>query len=241
VAAGLVALLAGPWLRVTDIAIAGQSYTAADDLDRLLAPARGRSVLAVDTDDLRARLESLPTVDSAAVTVTLAGRVEATIREPEPAFIWQTDAGSFIGAADGTIFAGGRDDASADAVATLPRIRDDRFLARLVTVGDMIPAPLLRIALRLAAVDPATFGSIAPTVAIRVDDDYGFRLVSADPAWEVALGVYGLDPEETPAQADARLDRQITAIRTLFAAHPEASLRWVDVRNPGKVYFRARG
>ena len=76
---------------------------------------------------------------------------------------------------------------------------------------------------------------------MRLDDEYGFRLASDQPAWEVALGVYGLDPRETAADADARLERQVTAVRTLFATRPEAEIGWVDVRNPGKVYFRAKG
>jgi hypothetical protein len=30
-------------------------------------------------------------------------------------------------------------------------------------------------------------------------------------------------------------------VRTLLAGHPEAGLAWIDARNPGRVYFRARG
>jgi hypothetical protein len=56
----------------------------------------------------------------------------------------------------------------------------------------------------------------------------------------VAFGLYGLDPTETESQ-DGRIEQQIAAVRTLFAAHPEASVSWVDARNPGKVYFRAKG
>ena len=57
----------------------------------------------------------------------------------------------------------------------------------------------------------------------------------------MALGVYGTDPRETSAEAAARLESQVTAVRTLFASRPEAGIGWVDVRNPGKVYFRAKG
>jgi len=53
--------------------------------------------------------------------------------------------------------------------------------------------------------------------------------------------VYGLDPRETAAAASARLERQVTAVRTLFASRDETEIGWVDVRNPGKVYFRAKG
>jgi hypothetical protein len=76
---------------------------------------------------------------------------------------------------------------------------------------------------------------------VRLDDEYGFRLVAADQGWEAALGVFGLDPRETVAEAEERLERQVAAVRTLFAEHDESTLGWVDVRNPGKVYFRAKG
>ena len=237
----LVWLVEGPWLRVGQVAWAGERYTPADDLAAVLESQRGVSVLAVDTAALRARIERLPAVAQADVGVSLTGRVEARVTERKPAFVWRTASGSFIGAADGTIFAGGSDDEAAPETAGLPIVDDERFVARLVTVGDVIPAPIVRIALRLAELDPARLGSAAAALAITIDDEYGFRLASAEPEWEVALGVYGLDPDETDAQADARLERQVTAVRTLFAERPETAIAWVDVRNPGKVYFRAKG
>ena len=122
-----------------------------------------------------------------------------------------------------------------------PHISDGRFAARLITVGDVIPTALLHTAIRVAAIDPAALGSAATDVSIALDDEYGFQLVSSQPGWSMALGIYGLDPRETTAEADARLERQITAVRTLFASEVEADIGWVDVRNPGKVYFRAKG
>ena len=123
----------------------------------------------------------------------------------------------------------------------MPRIVDERFAARLVGVGDRIPAELLEPTAEILSVDPVALGSTTSAVSVRLDDEFGFRLVSADPAWEVALGVYGTNPRETAAEASARLERQVTAVRTLFASHPESGIGWVDVRNPGKVYFRAKG
>jgi hypothetical protein len=238
----LVALLNGPWLRITEVAWAGEQYTDPEQLESLLATQRGVSVLAVDTAAVRERLEQIPSVDTASVVVTLTGRVEATVVEREAAFVWVTRTARFIGAADGTLFAGGRTQQPLDpTLAALPRVEDRRFVARVVTIGDVIPEPLLRVASRLADVDPAALGSTAAQTGIRLDDEFGFRLVSADPEWEIAFGVYGLDPRETSADADARLERQITAVRTLFSTRPEAEIGWVDVRNPGKVYFRAKG
>ena len=241
-AGALVALLTGPWVRVADVAYGGQRYTAADDLDRILAEARGQSVLAVDTAAIRARIERLPAVESATVRASVFGALEATVHEHEAAFVWHTASSRFLGASNGTVFAEvAANEALPADVAGLPQIRDERFVARLITVGDVIEASVLETALRVVAIDPATLGSAATHLTLRLDDEFGFRLVSQAPAWEVALGAYGTDPTESSADAAARLDRQIAAVRTLFAERPEAEIGWVDVRNPGKVYFRAKG
>ncbi len=114
-------------------------------------------------------------------------------------------------------------------------------LSRLIRAGDRIPEALLRTALRLASLDPAALGSNAERLGVRLDDEFGLGLVAAEPGWEMAFGVYGTDPDETAGDAAARLERQVTAVRTLFATRVEADIGWVDARNPGKVYFRAKG
>ena len=241
-AAVLVGLLNGPWLRVSQVAWAGERWTHPSEIEQVLDQERGASLLAVDTRALRERLERLPSIAEATVSASLTGQVEASVVEREVAFVWETSSGRYLGSADGTIFVGERRDTEpAPELAGLPHVTDDRFVARLVTVGDTIPQAVLTVALRLAEIDPASLGSQADRLSVRLDDEYGFRLVSADPAWEVALGVYGLDPRESAAEADARLERQVTAVRTLFASRPETEIGWVDVRNPGKVYFRAKG
>lgn len=240
-AAALVALLNGPWLRITDVAFAGNHYTDSAELERLLGGERGTSLLAVDTAALRDRIERLPAVGDVTVSATLLGRLEASVVEHEVAFVWQTPSGLFLGASDGTIFATVAADALTAQLGALPQISDDRFVARLVTVGDVIPQAILSTALRVVAIDPAALGSASRHLSLRLDDEYGFRIASASPQWEVALGAYGTDPAETAAQASARLESQVAAVRTLFAERPEIEIGWVDVRNPGKVYFRAKG
>lgn len=241
-AASLVALLAGPWLRVTDVTWAGEQFTTQRDLERVLDRQRGTSLLAVDTRSLRERLERLPAVAQATVSASLPGRLEVTIVEREATFVWETSSARLLGSADGSLFAAIARDATLDAdLAALPRVADQRAMARLMTAGDAIPEALLRTALRLASLDPATLGSRAEQLSVRLDDEFGFGLVAVDPGWEMAFGVYGMDPNETAGEAAARLERQVTAVRTLFATRIETEIGWVDARNPGKVYFRAKG
>jgi hypothetical protein len=240
--AALVALVAGPWLRVTEVTWGGEHFTPARDLQRVLGRQQGVSLLALDTAALRAQLARLPAVADVSVTASLPGRVEVAIVEREVAFIWETRTARLLGAEDGTLFAAlRRDEALEPALAALPQVSDERQAARLMAPGDRIGEAQLRTALRLAGLDPAALGSGATALSVRIDDEYGFGLVSADPGWEMALGVYGMDPAETAAEASGRLERQITAVRTLFASHAEAEIGWVDARNPGKVYFRAKG
>jgi hypothetical protein len=241
-AAVLVALLNGPWLLVTDVAWSGERYTADRDLRDALVAHRGASLLAVDTAAIREEIEGLPAVASASVTAGIGGQLEANVVEHEATFLWLTDRWRFLGASDGSIFArqwrGREPDPEAEG---LPRIVDHRSGAALLSVGDVIPAPLLRAALKVADLDPALLGSDETSLSVQVDDEFGFRLIATEQSWEVALGVYGIDPRETATEADERLERQIAAVRTLFAAHAEDEVGWVDVRNPGRVYFRAKG
>lgn len=240
--AALVALVNGPWLRVTEVAFAGQHYTDPSELERVLEEQRGTSVLAIDTDSVRDSIARLPAVDAVTVSASVLGRLDATVVEHEVAFVWQTSSGHFLGAADGTIIARAADgEALAGDVAALPQIHDERFAARAITVGEVIPDTVLRTAIELVGLDPAALGSDSEHLALRLDDVYGFRLVSESPQWEIALGAYGKDPRETAAEARDRMERQVAAVRTLFAERVEDEIGWVDVRNPGKVYFRVKG
>lgn len=240
--AGLVALLNGPMLRVTHVAWAGAAYTEAETVTAVLAPAEGRSVLAVDTRALRDQLEALPSVADAEVTASLSGTVTAELVERSVAFIWEARGTKFLVADDGTVFAAlGRGAPVPDALAGTPLVFDERRIGRSIRVGTAIAESLVAPTLDILAIDPAALGSSTGRVQVHLDDEFGFRLVSADPAWEVALGVYGTNPRETVADVAARLERQVTAVRTLFATRGEAGIGWVDVRNPGKVYFRAGG
>ena len=235
---GLVALVNGPWLRVGHVAATGAAYTVSSQLDALLEPYDGASLLTLDSAALAARLRALPAVADARVRTEVPDRLAVTITEKEPAAVWITRERRLLTAADGSFIAELPPDTEVpDQLGSLIIVDDQRSASRYLAVGDALPAAELRAAERLLAIDPRVIGSKAKGFALRVDDEYGFILVSGTPAWEVAFGFYQLDPVETEAVASARLEGQLAAVRTLFTGRAEASIGWVDARNPRRVYW----
>ena len=175
---------------------------------------------------------------SARIELRLPGELQVAITEKAPAFLWRTSRAVLVGARDGTIIAElGRSEALPGDLRRLPLVEDERFVSRLLLVGDAVPPAELRAAKRLSALDPRLIGSKASTLIVKVDHQLGFVLESAQPAWTAAMGFYQLDPREDQAAADARLEQQLAAIRTLLATRPERNVSWLDARNPGKVYW----
>ncbi len=239
--AGFVILLNGPWLRVERVAFAGQQLTTEQQLSDATATLHGASLLMLDSDQVVERLRSLPAVANARVEPRLLDEVQVTVIEKQPAFIWRTPTALLVGARDGTLLAAKPvDDALPAGLRSLPLVDDRRQLPKALAVGDVVAPGMVDTALRLIRIDPARLGSSATRLSLRIDAEHGFLLVSGKPAWQIAFGLYGLDPTEDQPQ-DGLIEQQVTAVRTLFATHPEASVSWVDARNPGKVYFRAKG
>lgn len=238
--AGFLVVLDGPWLRITDVEWQGRQLTAERDLRREVEATQGQSALLVDSHALGTRIEAVPGVASARVDVRLPGRLLITLAEEAPAVVWQTRAVQLVADADGTIIGQvARDTALPDELAALPFVDDRRAESHALTVGDRIAPSVLAIALELARLDPAALGSTTSHLAVHLDAEHGFVLDSADPAWSAAFGLYGMDPEVTQDVA-ARIERQVAGVRTLFSEEPEVGIGWLDVRNPGRVYWRPR-
>lgn len=238
VVGGTTWLVHGPWLRVAEVAHAGERYTPSADLDAVLAGYVTRPLLAVDSGELEARLRELPAVAAARVHASLPGRLRVEIVEKLAAATWLTPAARLILAGDGTVIASlTRGEALPDDLAGLPAVEDGRAASVQMVVGSRVPAVELAAAQRLLALDPRQLGSRNRGFGVVVDEEYGFILDASSPAWRAALGFYQAAPGETEATAIARLEAQVTALRTLFAERAETAVGWVDARNPGKVYW----
>lgn len=239
--AGFAVLVTGPWLVITTVDWEGRALTDVRELRRGTSGAKGQNALLLDSTDLRRRLEALPAVAEARVEVQLPGRVAIALVEEPAAVVWETRAARLVAAADGTIIGEvARDRALPAEMATLPLVDDRRSASRTLATGDRVDRDELATALRLAALDPALLGSTTDGFSVHVDEEYGFVLESTAPAWSAAFGFYGIDPEALD-DAAARIERQVAAVRTLFSEEEEAGIAWLDVRNPGRVYWRPRG
>jgi hypothetical protein len=236
--AGLVTVVNGPWLRVSSVAHAGAHYTSPGALDEIVGAYRGDSLLGLDTAGLLRRVRDLPAVADARVETALPGTLRVTISEKTAALIWRTRSAQLVASADGSII----DSRSLSEVLTgelgrLPLIDDTRPRTETPRPGDVLPEADMRTAMRLITLDPKLIGSRARRLGVSVDREYGFMIASSAPPWRAALGFYELDPQEDRAGADARLEQQLAAIRTLFATRREWAVSWLDARNPGKVYW----
>jgi cell division septal protein FtsQ len=236
---GLLALLNGPWLRVAQVTWSGQRYTEARQLQLATASLDGAALLGIDAGRLAAELEALPAVRQAQVEAQLPDAVRITIQEKAASFIWQTIAVRLVGSADGTLIGQVALRATLPPdLAALPLIDDRRSASRDIIVGDQIDAFTLAAALRLQMVQPSELGSRSPAVGVRLTDSDGFLIVSRSPAWQADFGFYPpLDTGE-PGSLEQLVTAQVAAVRTLFATQPESGVSWVDVRDPGRVYWR---
>jgi POTRA domain-containing FtsQ-type protein len=238
-AGGLLALINGPWLRVANVAWAGERYTPTSQLQRALAALDGDALLTVDATGLARDLEQLPAVSTARVETVLPDTVRITIVEKVATFVWQTSAVRLLGVADGTLIGQVALGAQLpDDIAALPLIDDRRVESRNIIVGDRIDAATLAAALRLATIEPAALGSAAFGLGLRLTDDDGFLLVSAAPAWQADFGFYPEGESGQPGSFEERVESQVAAVRTLFSYEGEAAVGWVDVRDPRRVYWR---
>ncbi|MEO8638290.1 MAG: FtsQ-type POTRA domain-containing protein [Chloroflexota bacterium] len=236
---GLLALVNGPWLRVDRVAWAGERFTPDTQLQQALASLDGSRLLAVDSTAVAAKIQRLPAVSRATVEAVLPDAVRVHIVEKVPTFVWQTSAVRLVGVADGTLIGQLALEADLPAdLAALPLIDDDRVQGRSLIVGDRIDPSSLAAALRLSEVDPAALGSTAVDLDVRLTDNDGFLLVSAQPTWLADFGLYPSSDFGQPGALQERVEAQVTAVRTLFSIEAEATIGWVDARDPRRVYWR---
>lgn len=108
-------------LELAEITVAGRGHTEPAALAEALEVRRGTPMLVVDLEAMRARIEALPWVRSAAVTRRLPDGLHVRVVERTPVARWTDKGATHLIDADGTAFA----PSDASAFGRLPRIEGE--------------------------------------------------------------------------------------------------------------------
>ena len=167
----------------------GLEFTDAAAVEAALADVRGENLFGLSTAPLEATLETLPTVETARVDISLPGTLAVTLEERRPVLIWQVGARRYLADSDGALFALLGADPPAGA-AGLPVIDDRRAASAGLSVDRKLDAVDLDAATRLASLVPADVGSSAVSLAVVVTDANGFILETRPKGWSAVFGFY---------------------------------------------------
>lgn len=219
-----VAMLVGAgaamyWLTTADrfrvdpqtVPISGLSYTD-EQLVREragLATDARTNVFRVRAQALAEAIRALPSVESAEVLVALPDRLEISVKERQPLLVWRTDAGAFLADISGALIAA----APADLAASLPQVDDRRTTGSTLAVGGRLDEVDMAAARLLLTITPADLGSRSAGLALSVDDEDGFALESAVPAWRAVFGFYTANQ----LRPDERVPRQKQCLTSMLA------------------------
>jgi cell division protein FtsQ len=202
---------------IENVKITGQSETSEVDVLSALDIGTYPSLLTLDLDAARARIEQLPWVKEASLKKLFPDTVEITVAERDPFATWQHDGVVSLVDRSGKVIA----EATGDRYASLPRVLGAGAAAK--------------------AVDYATLIASQPAIAAHARAGI---LVSGD-RWTVVLdnGIELLLPPENPAAALAAVaaldrDRQLLS-REISAVDLRQSGRMVVRLTPAGMDARA--
>ncbi len=189
-------------LRVDQVTLVGRKHADAAEIKAALGIKQGMPILAIQLDELKARLLAIPEVKSAVISRTLPNQMTIAISERVPAAWWQVNGVQKLIDAEGTV---------------LSRDRYKGKLALPVVVGEDAPKHVNEL---LALLNTAP--SIKPDVvaAVRI----GQRRWNVQLAREVVVML----PEENPAAAWKRFARLVEKEALLAKAIRSVDMRVED-------------
>ena len=148
----------------------------------------------LETSAIVGRLEQLPTVASAEVSVDLLGGVSIHLVERRPILAWAVGDRRLLVDERGQVFADLPADPADQAVkgtlTALPAIEDDRSSAASLAVGSPIDAVEFDVARRLGSLRPADVGSGASGLRVLGEDPDGFVVRPVPAGWTAVFGIY---------------------------------------------------
>ncbi|MEO5964759.1 MAG: FtsQ-type POTRA domain-containing protein, partial [Candidatus Limnocylindrales bacterium] len=198
--------------------VTGNTWTSPDAVLAALAVTPGQNVFTIRTTDLEARLEDIPAISGADVSVALPGEIRVAVRERAALVTWKVGDRTFLVDVKGTLF-GELGPEPPAAAAAIPVIDDRRAGSAVLDVGSTLDGVSLDAALRLASLTPADVGSSAASLAIRIDDENGFVVRGQPAGWSAIFGFY------TPTLRQTELiPGQVRLLRSMMGKYGEADV-----------------
>ena len=187
--AGLYGLSTSSAFAVRHTQVTGATWTPQDQILAALVIPSGQNVFTVSSTQLAQRLEGIPSMRGAKVTVSLPDTVTVAVAERQTLLVWQSGDHRFLVDETGLLF-GELGDAPPSAADGLPVVGDARATSDTLAVGSTLDPVTLDAALRLGSLTPADIGSSASALAIRLDDTDGFTVASVPDGWTAVFGFY---------------------------------------------------
>ena len=181
--------------------------------DALGIEAAPPNLFLLDTDALEQRLEALPPVTRAEVTVQLPDTVAVKLVERAAILVWAVGQKRLLLDHGGRIFSA----SAGQAGVGLPVIVDRRVASGTLDVGAQIAAVDLDAATRFASLKPADMGSAARGLIIVIGDENGYELRPDGKGWVAYFGLY------TPTlRTPDLIPGQVRLLRSLIANREDA-------------------
>jgi cell division septal protein FtsQ len=224
----ILLLLAQPGLRPQHIDVAGVSHVTAADVTAALALPADRNLFFLRQSELERRVERLPWVRSAAVSLGLPDRLSVAVTEWKPSAVLQVGEATYYLNDEGEVL-----DPAAEAGA-LPVIRRPDF-GRVRGGQQAVPGELLPMLLQLrSGFTPAFKVSV---MSFKLDQR---EVLSAqtDRGWAIIFG------QMATSEDRATLEPKLAALRSLSSRIDlaTANINYVNLENPGApaVQMRAK-
>lgn len=195
------------------IALSELRYTGEGLVQSTMAPwlQGSTNVFALPATRIERALAGLPAVAEAEVAVVLPDRLDVSLVERVPVFIWRNAGSDYLVDESGVLL---REVLPTEALpADLPLVDDRRALPEPSAPGDVLQAVDLQAVLKLGAVDPELLDSSAQWLGLTVEQDDGYVLTAEPAGWRAVFGHY--TPTLRPPDM---IDRQVQCLRSLLAA-----------------------
>jgi cell division septal protein FtsQ len=163
-------------------------WTTAAAMTAAIDTPPGTNLFRIRTGPIEARLEALPGVAAATVTVSLPDTLVVEIRERQAILAWAVGDQRFLVDRDGVLFTTSTIDAV--AAAGLPTIGDSRAEATALTVGSRLDPVDLDAATRIGSIRPADIDSAATALVVQVTTANGFVVGTVPRSWIAIFGLY---------------------------------------------------